>query len=84
MDLKHLNYFVAVAEAGSFTQAARKLHVTQPSLSKMVRLLEEDLGAQLIDRSSKQIELTDAAYRFSVQRNRLYNPLRICRVNLRK
>ncbi|MGG1636366.1 LysR family transcriptional regulator [Paenibacillus sp. FSL K6-3182] len=60
MDLKHLNYFVAVAEAGSFTQAARKLHVTQPSLSKMVRLLEEDLGAQLIDRSSKQIELTDA------------------------
>jgi len=60
MDLKHLTYFVAVAEAGSFTQAARKLHVTQPSLSKMVRLLEEDLGAQLIDRSSKQIELTDA------------------------
>jgi len=60
MDLKHLNYFVAVAEAGSFTQAARKLHVTQPSLSKMVRLLEEDLGVQLIDRSSKQIELTDA------------------------
>nr|MBC9198904.1 LysR family transcriptional regulator [Paenibacillus sp. PL91] len=60
MDLKHLNYFVAVAEAGSFTQAARKLHVTQPSLSKMVRLLEEDLGVQLIDRSTKQIELTDA------------------------
>ncbi|MDQ8737735.1 LysR family transcriptional regulator [Paenibacillus sp. LHD-38] len=60
MDLKHLNYFVAVAEAGSFTQAARKLHVTQPSLSKMVRLLEEDLGVQLIDRSAKQIELTDA------------------------
>ncbi|WP_054024592.1 LysR family transcriptional regulator [Bacillus sp. FJAT-28004] len=60
MDLKHLNYFVAVAEAGSFTQAARKLHVTQPSLSKMVRLLEEDLGVQLLDRSAKQIELTDA------------------------
>ncbi|WP_179090209.1 LysR family transcriptional regulator [Paenibacillus sp. FSL H8-0548] len=60
MDLKHLNYFVAVAEAGSFTLAARKLHITQPSLSKMVRLLEEDLGVQLIDRSSKQIELTDA------------------------
>ncbi|MEV5028266.1 LysR family transcriptional regulator [Paenibacillus sp. LPE1-1-1.1] len=60
MDLKHLTYFVAVAEAGSFTQAARKLHVTQPSLSKMVRLLEEDLGVQLIDRSAKQIELTDA------------------------
>lgn len=60
MDLKHLNYFVAVAEAGSFTQAARTLHITQPSLSKMVRMLEEDLGVQLIDRSSKQIELTDA------------------------
>ncbi|WP_424765590.1 LysR family transcriptional regulator [Paenibacillus sp. sgz302251] len=60
MDLKHLHYFVAVAEAGSFTLAARNLHITQPSLSKMVRLLEEELGVQLIDRSSKQIQLTDA------------------------
>ncbi|MCA0757484.1 LysR family transcriptional regulator [Paenibacillus sp. N4] len=60
MDLKHLTYFVAVAEAGSFTQAARNLHITQPSLSKMVRLLEEELGVQLLDRSSKQIVLTDA------------------------
>ncbi|MFB9328521.1 LysR family transcriptional regulator [Paenibacillus aurantiacus] len=60
MDLKQLQYFVAVAEAGSFTQAARKLHLTQPSLSKMVRLLEDELGVQLIDRSAKPIELTDA------------------------
>ncbi|MFN0225074.1 MULTISPECIES: LysR substrate-binding domain-containing protein [Paenibacillus] len=63
MDLRHLTYFVAVAEEGSFTQAARRLHITQPSLSKMVRLLEEDLGAQLIDRSAKQIQLTDAGLR---------------------
>ncbi|CAM4405072.1 DNA-binding transcriptional LysR family regulator [Paenibacillus endophyticus] len=60
MDLKQLTYFVAVAEAGSFTQAARALHLSQPSLSKMVRLLEEELGVQLIDRSAKQITLTDA------------------------
>ncbi|MBB3114607.1 DNA-binding transcriptional LysR family regulator [Paenibacillus phyllosphaerae] len=62
MDLKQLHYFTAVAEAGSFTQAARQLHITQPSLSKMVRLLEEELGVQLIDRSAKQIALTDAGW----------------------
>lgn len=60
MDLKMLQYFVTVAETGSFTQAARKLHLTQPSLSKMVRLLEDELGVLLIDRSAKPIELTDA------------------------
>ncbi|TYP79548.1 LysR substrate-binding domain-containing protein [Paenibacillus methanolicus] len=60
MDLKQLLYFVTVAEAGSFTQAARKLHLTQPSLSKMVRLLEEELGVLLLDRSAKPLELTDA------------------------
>ncbi|MFC4101806.1 LysR substrate-binding domain-containing protein [Paenibacillus xanthanilyticus] len=60
MDLKQLHYFVTVAEAGSFTQAARQLHLSQPSLSKMVRLLEEELGVLLLDRSAKPLELTDA------------------------
>ncbi|MGN7454161.1 LysR family transcriptional regulator [Paenibacillus pasadenensis] len=60
MDIRQLTYFAAVARHGSFTKAARELHVTQPTLSKMVRLLEEELGATLFDRSSKQIALTDA------------------------
>ncbi|ASS68277.1 MULTISPECIES: LysR family transcriptional regulator [unclassified Paenibacillus] len=60
MDIRQLTYFMEVARQGSFTKAAQRLHMTQPSLSKMVRLLEEELDVTLFDRSSKQIELTDA------------------------
>lgn len=60
MDIRQLTYFIEVARHGSFTKAARHLHITQPTLSKMVRQLEEELGVALFDRSSKQIELTDA------------------------
>ena len=62
MDLRKLEYFVAVAEHRSFTKAADALHVTQPTLSKMVRMLESELGAELFDRSAAPIELTDAGH----------------------
>jgi len=51
---------VAVASEGSFTRAAQKLYVSQPTVSKMVRNLEEELGVTLFDRSGKQVKLTDA------------------------
>jgi len=60
MDVQHLKYFVAVAEEGNFTRAAEKLYVSQPTISKMVKGLEEELGVTLFDRSTKQIKLTDA------------------------
>ncbi|MGG0365939.1 LysR family transcriptional regulator [Priestia endophytica] len=60
MDFRHLHYFTTVAKQQSFTKAAHKLHVSQPSLSKMVKALEDELGVTLIDRSGKQIQLTDA------------------------
>lgn len=60
MDFRHLKYFTAVAQQGSFTKAAEVLHVSQPTLSKMVRLLEEELDCVLFDRSAKSIKLTDA------------------------
>lgn len=60
MDIRHLKYFTAVAQQGSFTKAAEELHISQPTLSKMVKLLEQELDAELFDRSAKQIELTDA------------------------
>lgn len=60
MLLRHINYFLAVAEHRGFTRAADALHVSQPALSQQIRQLEESLGAQLFDRSGRQIRLTDA------------------------
>ena len=61
MELRHLRYFVAVAEEGSFTHAAeRRLHTAQPSLSRQIRDLEQELGAQLILRGPRGMELTAA------------------------
>ena len=65
MELRHLRYFVAVAEAGSLTVAAeRKLHTSQPSLSRQIRDLEDEVGAQLLTRSARGIELTPAGRAF--------------------
>src|SRR6202051_171488 len=65
MELRHLRYFVAVAEAGSLTVAAgRKLHTSQPSLSRQIRDLEEEIGARLLTRRARGIELTPAGRAF--------------------
>jgi LysR family hca operon transcriptional activator len=64
MELRHLRYFVAVVEAGSLTVAARKLHTSQPSLSRQIRDLEEEIGAQLLTRRARGIELTPAGRAF--------------------
>ena len=65
MELRHLRYFVAVAEAGSLTVAAEQnLHTSQPSLSRQIRDLEEDVGAQLLRRTARGIELTPAGQAF--------------------
>src|SRR3989441_9102668 len=61
MELRHLRFFVAVAEEGSLTLAAeRRLHTAQPSLSRQIRDLEYEVGAQLMIRSARGIELTAA------------------------
>jgi len=57
---RHIRYFQAVAEHLSFTQAAAALHVSQPALSQLVKQLEEELGAQLFDRTGRTTRLTDA------------------------
>jgi LysR family transcriptional regulator, hca operon transcriptional activator len=65
MELRHLRYFVAVAEAGSLTVAAEKrLHTSQPSLSRQIRDLEDEVGVQLLTRSARGIELTPAGRAF--------------------
>lgn len=60
MDILHLTYFIEVARHESFTKAAQALHVSQPSISKMIKNLEDELGVPLFYRTSKQVRLTDA------------------------
>jgi DNA-binding transcriptional LysR family regulator len=60
MDIRHLTYFIEVAKNKSFTQASKSLHLSQSTISKVVKSLEEELNVELIDRSAKKIELTDA------------------------
>src|SRR5688572_8291429 len=58
MELRQLEYFLAVARAGSVTSAARALYVAQPALSRQIQKLEEELGAPLFDRSRRGMQLT--------------------------
>lgn len=60
MDIRQLSYFIEVAKQMSFSKAAEQLRVSQPSLSKMVKNLEDELGAVLFDRTTKKMQLTDA------------------------
>jgi LysR family transcriptional regulator, cyn operon transcriptional activator len=59
MLLRHIRYFKAVVDQGGFTRAAQMLHVSQPALSQQIKELEENLGAQLLDRSGRQVRPTD-------------------------
>lgn len=64
MELRHLRYFVAAAEAENVSRAAMKLHISQPALSRQIRDLEEDLGFSLFERSAKSVRLTEAGKTF--------------------
>src|SRR5438309_6692925 len=65
MELRHLRYFVAVADSGSLTVAAqRMLHTSQPSLSRQIRDLEDEVGTQLLRRNARGIDLTPAGRAF--------------------
>src|SRR5215468_2309134 len=65
VELRHLRYFVAVAEMENVSRAAtQKLHVAQPSLSRQIRDLEDEVGVQLLERTAKSVRLTDAGRAF--------------------
>jgi DNA-binding transcriptional LysR family regulator len=71
MELRHLRYFVAVAEALNFTKAAAKLHLAQPSLTRQIHNLEEEIGVRLLNRSKSQVALTEEGRSFLADARRI-------------
>jgi DNA-binding transcriptional LysR family regulator len=76
MELRHLRYFVAVAEERNFTRAAERLHIAQPPLSRQIQQLEEDLGVSLIEKGSRPLRLTEAGQFFLAHARPLLDQVR--------
>ena len=64
MELRHIHYFLVLAEEKSFTKAVQRLLIAQPPLSRQIKDLEEELGVELFHRSSKGVTLTEAGQKF--------------------
>ncbi len=71
MELRHLRYFVAVAEEGSVNRAARRLLISQPALSRQIAQLERELGQRLLERTTRGIQLTSAGHALLPHANHL-------------
>jgi DNA-binding transcriptional LysR family regulator len=61
MELRQLEYFIAVAEEANFTRAAERVHISQSGISAQIRQLERELGAELIDRSTRSAQMTKSS-----------------------
>ena len=71
MELRHLKYFIAVADELHFTRAAQKLHLSQPSLTRQIRNLEDELGVLLLQRDKHHVSLTEKGANFLVDARRM-------------
>jgi DNA-binding transcriptional LysR family regulator len=83
MDTQLLEAFIAVAESGSFSLAAERVHITQPAISKRIAQLEDQLGCRLFDRISRTISLTEAGRELLPRANRILADLRETRQAIR-
>ncbi|MFT4196597.1 MAG: LysR family transcriptional regulator [Pseudoxanthomonas sp.] len=79
MDIANLVAFLAIAEAGSFSGAAARLHLTQPAVSKRIGLLEAELGVRLFDRLGRQVVLTEAGQALRPRAQRILDELQDAR-----
>ena len=64
MELRHLQHFVALAQEGSFTRAARKVNIVQSGLSNSIKELEEELGSRLVERTTRKVTITESGMLF--------------------
>jgi DNA-binding transcriptional LysR family regulator len=84
MELRHLRYFLAVAEELNFTRAARRLHIAQPPLTQQIKALEAEMGVTLIDMSAYRIGLTPAGRTFAAEVARILGDVRHAVLNAKR